>query len=460
MKLQRLTWMLGLVPLVSSADAPKGDSCKVYKGYNCAEPGTKLEPSADYDFDDSEKSLTGEKRAIDPRDVDFTTLDSETGINVTNLVRRQDYDHVDVATLHARVEDTLEANDADEEDGLVEAYRQLTNRGQLERRGGDRKLQVCLNKASMTYNAPPYPNAADDDYYDAKTWDDCQDYKLEKKTKAQVDRENAARKQKDPKIKDRTFADEHVLEIQLIKAFSLEKFGGTPRGAKPKGEVPSFPLAVQAHDYKEMCKYLSDFWNKGRQLSNVDNKKAWDFVGNAWPSRVDGAAHDGKEMIKLESRVNGVKARVQAFGWTAIYAKDEQDKAKMNIENADEFIKNIKEMILVSEYMKRDEVQKIFKAQGDRVKLKFKEVEEGLEKNWAKEPRKYIKQGLDTMWAKWLKEHVPKASKKLADEIAVHAGILETFIEQRELFEDIQKKKPEKDRVKRSPPKNRSCWTG
>lgn len=178
-------------------------------------------------------------------------------------------------------------------------------------------------------------------------------------------------------------------------------------------------------------------------------------------------------MIKLESRVNGVKARVslknplsisvdifflsstdmqvQAFGWTAIYAKDEQDKAKMNIENADEFIKNIKEMILVSEYMKRDEVQKIFKAQGDRVKIKFKEVEEGLEKNWAKEPRKYIKQGLDMMWAKWLKEHVPKASKKLADEIAVHAGILETFIEQRELFEDIQKKKPEKDRVKITP---------
>lgn len=140
--------------------------------------------------------------------------------------------------------------------------------------------------------------------------------------------------------------------------------------------------------------------------------------------------------------------QVQVFGETAIYAKNKQDIAKKDINKADEFIKNIKEMILVSEYMKRDDVKKIFKAQGDRVQARFKEAEEGLEKNWANEAKKYIKQGLDKMWVDWLKTYVSDASKKLEKEIAVHAGILDDFIEQRRLFEEEQKKKPEKERVK------------
>ncbi|KAK6841100.1 hypothetical protein PG987_001960 [Apiospora arundinis] len=450
MKLQRLTWALGLVPLVSSAEPEKGAACKPYAGYNCAEPGTELFPFAEYDFDDSEKDIIGKRQAIDPREVDFTTLDSETGINVTSLVRRQDWDDVDVATLHARVEDTLEANDADDADGLVEAYRQLTNRGLLERRGGKRSFQICLLVGKMTYTAPGYPIAADDDWYDAKTWDECQDYKLEKKSKATVASENAARKKKDPKIKDRTFQDEHILELQMIKSFSLDKFGGVLDPKKKQGtgeELPSFPLAVPAHGYTEMCKYLQYYWDKGdAKKAIVGGKKVWDFVGNAWPSNEQGSKHHEEEIIKLENRVNKVKARV--FGETAIYAKNKQDIAKKDINKADEFIKNIKEMILVSEYMKRDDVKKIFKAQGDRVQARFKEAEEGLEKNWANEPKKYIKQGLDKMWVDWLKTYVSDASKKLEKEIAVHAGILDDFIEQRRLFEEEQKKKPEKERVK------------
>ncbi|KAK7990027.1 hypothetical protein PG989_010342 [Apiospora arundinis] len=444
MKLQRLAWALGLVPLVSSAEPEKGAACKPYTGYKCAEPGTRFEP---LDFDD-EKGSVEAKRDIDPREADFTTLDSETGINVTSLVRRQDWDDANAATLHARVEDALAANDANEEDGLVEAYRKVTNRGLLEQRGNRRPIDLCIGLAKQTYYAPPYPNAADDDWYDAKNWEDCQDYKLEKKTSAKIAGENAERRKKDPTTV-RKYADEHILEIQMVKSFALDKFGGLirpPSKNKPQKKVPTFPLAVPAHGYQEMCGYLNHYWNGEAQKILIDGKKAWDVVGNAWPSSQSGSEHDGEEMIKLETRVNGVKARV--FGETAIFAKEEQEKAKMDINKASEFIRNMKEMILVAEYMQRDEVQKIFKKQGDRVKANFKKAEDGLEKNWANDAQKYIKQGLDTMWADWLKKRVTKASEKLAKEISDHAGILDDFIEQRKLFDELEAKKPEKDRKK------------
>ncbi|KAM0656568.1 hypothetical protein ACHAPH_007706 [Verticillium nonalfalfae] len=168
----------------------------------------------------------------------------------------------------------------------------------------------------------------------------------------------------------RTYIREHILEKQMLQIFINQKFKGQ------KGSpVPSYDTNV----IKTHCHYLQRFW-------------------------------EGKE-----EELNGYKER-QAFDSSKSLRSDKKMKSSLqDIHEAKHAATALRMTILVGKYMDNDGISAIYKAQAQRVAVKFNEVEDALVVNWQGSGTEYERLDLSGKWLQFMKEWTDRTNKKLED---------------------------------------------
>lgn len=235
--------------ILGAVDGQNGDSCKNYRMYDCSKARA---------YDDLELAeITSQmKRSLNPRDVDFSGVDQDTifNFNLTNLVHRNDFNHLSGDDLHSKVEEILRDLDIIPRDtpSLLQTFKELTART-------DSK-HFCEDEAKMTYRTPNNPVGTW--IYDSESWDDCKNFAI-------VKHPNVAASRHSNKI----YNNEHVLERQIISRFADSKISKQP---SPDGS-----------GHRTLCHYVKAYWDAPKGKSIVHDKRAWDYVGSTWPKNDD-----------------------------------------------------------------------------------------------------------------------------------------------------------------------------
>ncbi|KAM0624658.1 hypothetical protein ACHAPW_009027 [Verticillium nonalfalfae] len=155
----------------------------------------------------------------------------------------------------------------------------------------------------------------------------------------------------------------------MLQIFINQKFKGQ------KGSpVPSYDTNV----IKTHCHYLQRFW-------------------------------EGKE-----EELNGYKER--AFDSSKSLRSDKKMKSSLqDIHEAKHAATALRMTILVGKYMDNDGISAIYKAQAQRVAVKFNEVEDALVVNWQGSGTEYERLDLSGKWLQFMKEWTDRTNKKLED---------------------------------------------
>ncbi|KAM0331456.1 hypothetical protein ACHAQA_003132 [Verticillium albo-atrum] len=409
---------LGYLLSLAIADPADGGACGKYSLYNCAAASA---------FDDAEMAefeRMGKRDVtlpLDPRTIDFSTLDEETGFNVSNLLRRKDLEGLSAGNLHARISEVLSDPDV-----ALEGGADISKKFELMTRAGGREpYSICkmkvvedgktkwVKKSEMSYYCPGYPNG--NTLFDNADWSDCNNFALEVKPGSTAPQ--ASRKH----------IDEHILEKNMIQQFSRKVLevelwpdqaeadkpvaeGGT---GKRTDEVTQVGTKEKEPETRVLCEYLKHYWDHSGTVKNVDGHKVWDFVGNAWPQNNDAGA---AEMVRTDSEMNGIKTLLFQMGKSISAKKKTQQRAE-DIDQVHHIIAKLKLGVLLVKYMDHPKVNAIYYTQAVRVSAAFEAAENGIEQNFAdgKNGPPYKKLGLREKWMAFMDTYTDEVIIKLSD---------------------------------------------
>ncbi|CAH0040427.1 unnamed protein product [Clonostachys solani] len=320
-------------------------------------------------FTNRELNEINKRGLLDPRDVDFSSIDTRE-VSVSDLVAREEFARYDAEDVDHSVRYYLMARDIMDGSDLASGYQTLTRR-----QGSTATYKFCAKDgAEMKYATPDFPDG--NDLYDAAKWEECQNFDLSNKGS--------------DKGGDRKVVDEHVLERQLLTIFAEKKL----EGKKIKID----------NQEKNMCNYMKETWTNSKIL--INKRTPLDSVGFAWPNRNE----DGKkEMKRLERNIDAVKAR--AFGKGEIMQKGVIKSLVKGFRGKNRVVATVKAAILAAKYMDEKEINEIYYKQGKRVADALKKAEEEVAKN----TKNYQSQNYDELWLTFLKEHTDEVNKKLRD---------------------------------------------
>ncbi|KAF6832225.1 glycosyl hydrolase family 18 [Colletotrichum plurivorum] len=379
----KLSFLLGLV---GAADEPKnGGSCTRYSLYNCATE----------DELDAAEAAALDKRDVgvlmDPRSVDFSDADQDTGFNISSLVRSSDFQDLGGVELHAKVSEVLSALGVG-----PSGENEVLKRFELQTRAsGKSEYDLCLRLGNkMTYKCPAYGTGQK--LYDNEDWSDCNNFKLS------PPKDGSTLPQA-----GRSHIDEHVLEKFILKQFAvdiLEREDSSQKTADNKAQ--------------SLCSYLHQYWHSGRRkfLNVVNGDVAWNVIGEAWPHDDDAGA---KEIVRIDSKL---------FQTTAVTSEQTLGNWIKDIALVGKVVAKLKLGVLLAKYLDHEDINKIYYRQAKRVSEAFATVEDQLVINYKDEQPPYVKQNLDQKWMAWIEKHTDERNTKLSQWMTKWAKAIKTHI--------------------------------
>ncbi|KAF6827763.1 glycosyl hydrolase family 18 [Colletotrichum musicola] len=397
----KLSFLLGLV---GAADEPKnGGSCTRYSLYNCA---------TEDELDVAEAAALDKRDVgvlLDPRSVDFSHADQDTGFNISSLVRSSDFQDLSGVELHEKVSEVLSALGVGSS-----GENEVLKRFELQTRAsGKSQYDLCLGSGKMTYTCPAYGTGQK--LYDNEDWSDCNNFKLsppkDGSTLPQAGRKHI---------------DEHVLEKFILKQFAvdvLEREDSSETNAN--------------NNAQNLCRYLHQYWNLGwgNHLNVVNGHWAWDVIGDAWPHDDDAGA---KEIVRIDSKINQVKTNVRSpptHGcefrmWAKANVSSETllDKWVKDIALVGKAVAKLKLGVLLAKYLDHEDINKTYYRQAKRVSEAFATVEDQLVINYKDEQPPYVKQNLDQKWMAWIEKHTDERNTKLSQWMTKWAKVIKTHV--------------------------------
>lgn len=112
--------------------------------------------------------------------------------------------------------------------------------------------------------------------------------------------------------------------------------------------------------------------------------------------------------------------------------------------------------VLVAKYMAHDDVQKIYKTQGDRVAAAWEQAEDEVEKYWKNTATPYQRLGLKDIWLDWVKSYTQTVHDKLWKNIKDWDKVFEDQIKLSEkALEELKKDKKVKKEDQKLPKDHR-----